>query len=98
MFPGLWSGTTDKDELDGVSNRISQQLSSVYDHAMCEDLTTHDTRHEATCRWVTLQKPDGACALNEQALIRIMGWSSSAMIRRYVSLRGEDLAAMITDL
>lgn len=98
VFPGLWSGTTDKDELDGVSNRISQQLSSVYDHAMCEDLTTHDTRHEATCRWVTLQKPDGAYALNEQALIRIMGWSSSAMIRRYVSLRGEDLAAMITDL
>jgi len=98
LFPNLWSGTEDKDELEGVSNRLSQQLSAVYDHAICPGLRTHDIRHEATCRWVTLQTPDGRYALSEQVVVKLMGWSSPAMIRRYLSLRGEDLAAMVSDL
>ena len=98
LFPSYWSGTSDKDELEKVSNNVSKALAVVYEHAMCEGLRTHDVRHEATCRWVLLERADGRYALERDMVVKIMGWTSPTMIKRYLSLRGEDLAAIVGDL
>lgn len=98
LFPNIWDGSTDTNGLNRISNSCSKLLKALFEHAQCEDLTTHDLRHEATCRWVLLKKEDGAYALTDQAVVKMMGWTSPSMIKRYLSLRGEDLAEMIGDL
>lgn len=95
LFPILWSGTEDKDELDGVSNRLSQRFTALFNHALMEDFNEHDLRHEATCRWVMLKNPQGGWLFSESMLTKIMGWTSTSMIKRYMSLRGEDMVAML---
>lgn len=95
LFPGLWSGTEDKDELDGVSNRLSQRFSALFNHAQMAEFQEHDLRHEATCRWVLLKNEQGGWLFSESMLTKIMGWTSPTMIQRYMSLRGEDMVAML---
>lgn len=95
LFPNLWSGTDDKDELDKVSNRLSQRFTALFKHALMDDFQEHDLRHEATCRWVLLKNEQGGWLFSESMLTKIMGWTSSTMIQRYMSLRGEDMAAML---
>ncbi len=56
------------------------------------DFHEQDLRHEATCRWISFETKDGHWAFTETEIAKIMEWSSMAMMLRYLSLRGEDLA------
>jgi hypothetical protein len=51
----------------------------------------HDTRHEAICRWV-LNAPQ---PLSSEALGRAAGMKDEKTRRRYLSLRGSELADML---
>lgn len=97
VFPGLWDGSTAEKDLKRTTGRVGSAFARVFDHANCADLTEHDLRHEATCRWVTMRRPDGAWLRSEVEIAKIMGWSSLAMFLRYASLRGEDLAHGLDD-
>lgn len=97
LFPGRWDGSSEERDLERTTGRLGSAFANVFEHAGCVDLTEHDLRHEATCRWVTLRRPDGAWLRSDTEIVKIMGWSSSAMLARYASLRGEDLAHGLED-
>lgn len=91
MFP-FWDG--EKESLVRTSNKLSARFATVFRYAECEELTEHDMRHEATCRWYELRGGDGNWLYRHEEVCKIMGWSpSSPMGQRYASFRGEDLAA-----
>lgn len=89
VFP-FWDGRPET--LDGTSSRLSMRFRTVFDYAGLEDFTEHDLRHEATCRWFELKNPRGGWMFSDLEICKIMGWTSSKMALRYLSLRGEDLA------
>lgn len=89
----FWDGTPEG--LKPASTRLSQRFTGAFKAAGINDLTEHDIRHEACCRWVEMRRPDGAWLFSEVEVCKIMGWSSLAMMLRYASLRGEDLAARL---
>lgn len=74
------------------SARLSGRFLTLFKYADVSDFSEHDLRHEATCRWFLLRRPDGAWVFSEIEICRIMGWTSTKMALRYASLRGEDLA------
>lgn len=88
-----WDGTPES--LKKTTARLSQRFTAAFTAAGVADLTEHDIRHEACCRWVEMRRPDGAWMFSEVEICKIMGWSSLAMMLRYASLRGEDLAARL---
>ncbi len=90
LFP-YWSG--DKADKVRCSNTLSNRFRSVFDYAGVSDLSVHDLRHEATCRWLELRTPTGGWVFSEVEVAKIMGWSSLKMMLRYASIRGSDLAA-----
>lgn len=92
---GFWSGDASPAELARTTGRLSVRFRTLFDYAGVADITEHDLRHEATCRWVELRRPDGAWAFSDIEVCRIMGWTDTRMMLRYASLRGEDLAARI---
>lgn len=75
-----------------TSAYLSKRFAQMFAYAEVIDFTEHDLRHEATCRWVTLRRADGHWAFSDAEIAKIMGWSSMAMMLRYLSLRGSDLA------
>lgn len=89
MFP-FWDGT--KGHLRRAGAKLSFRFRTLFDYAGVEQLTEHDLRHEACCRWVELRSADGRWVFSDVEVCRIMGWSSMSMMLRYSSLRGEDLA------
>ena len=89
VFP-FWNGV--KEEEKKASKRLTVRFGKLFEYAGVEDITEHDLRHEAACRWFELRRPDGAWRFSDVAVCRIMGWSDYSMILRYASLRGEDLA------
>ncbi|RZS80602.1 tyrosine-type recombinase/integrase [Pigmentiphaga kullae] len=89
VFP-FWNG--DPETLAAVTSRLSHRFSSLFSYAGCEDLTEHDLRHEATCRWFEMRSPDGHWLLRDAEIIRIMGWApGSSMAARYASFRADDM-------
>jgi integrase len=92
VFP-YWNGVEDEDVLRQVTLKLTRNFAGLFAYADCEGITEHDLRHEATCRWVTLRDArTGAWLWSDTELCRIMGWTSTRMLMRYASLRGEDLA------
>lgn len=89
VFP-FWSG--DDEELERTTNKLSQLFSRVFDHAEVEDLTEHDLRHEAVCRWMLLKDGDGRWVFRPEEVRRITGHTNVQQFERYLSLRGSDLA------
>lgn len=89
VFP-FWDGT--KGHLRRAGAKLSFRFRTLFDYAGVEQLTEHDLRHEACCRWVELRGADGRWVFSDVEVCRIMGWSSMSMMLRYSSLRGEDLA------
>lgn len=85
LFP-FWNGDLDKAVLKATSSRVSTYFAQVFEAAGCADFVFHDTRHEATCRLVL--RTD----LNETEIARITGHRDPRMLRRYMSLRGSELA------
>lgn len=92
VFP-FWSG--DDEDLAAATNRLSQAFRRVFAYAGCEDLTEHDLRHEATCRWMLMKGTDGQWLFRPEEVRRITGHVSVQQFERYLSLRGSDLAARL---
>ena len=74
-----------------ASAKLSIRFRVLFEYAGVQDVTEHDLRHEATCRWVELRNR-GHWVFSEIEVCRIMGWTDTRMMLRYASLRGEDLA------
>lgn len=91
LFP-WWNG--DPAQLDAVTSHLSYRFAKAFAAAGSADLTEHDLRHEATCRWFEHRTGSG-WTFSEVEVCRMMGWSSTRMALRYASLRGEDLAARL---
>lgn len=90
VFP-FWDGQVES--LKRTSNRLSVRFGAIFDYAGCPEITEHDLRHEATCRWYELRGKDGHWIFRHEEICRIMGWTpGSPMAQRYASFRGEDLA------
>lgn len=88
MFP-FWDGSVSA--LPKVTARLSYLYAKAFKEAGCQDLTEHDLRHEAACRWFEHRTGHG-WTFSEIEVCRIMGWTDTKMALRYASLRGEDLA------
>jgi integrase len=89
IFP-FWDG--DPESLDRTSQRLSARFKSAFEYARCADLTEHDLRHEAVCRWMEMQDSKGAWLYRAEEVRRITGHQSARQFERYLSLRGSDLA------
>jgi integrase len=98
LFPGIWTGTKDANELKRISNLTSKLFATVFEHANCVDITEHDLRHEACCRLVLLRFPNGHWVYSTSEIAVIMGWSSLSLFLRYASLRGSDLSGRLDQL
>lgn len=92
VFP-FWDGT--KESMRRTSSKLSFRFRTLFEYAGVEDMTEHDLRHEACCRWVELRGPDGRWVFSDLEVCKIMGWSGMGMMLRYASLRGEDLASRL---
>lgn len=86
----FWSG--DDAHLERTTNKLSQLFSRVFNHAEVEDLTEHDLRHEAVCRWMLLKDDEGRWMFRPEEVRRITGHTNVQQFERYLSLRGSDLA------
>lgn len=92
VFP-YWDG--DAKTRKATQGRLTQRFMGLFDYAQVPDCTEHDLRHEATCRWFELRRPDGAWMFSDVEVCKIMGWTDMRMALRYASLRGEDLASRL---
>ena len=90
LFP-FWDGKPET--LKKTTGRLSARFAKLFEFAGIDNMTEHDLRHEATCRWVELRSPDGGWVFADIEICRIMGWTDTNMMLAYASLRGEDLAA-----
>ncbi len=88
MFP-FWDGHPET--MTKVTARLSYLFAKAFAAAGCKDLTEHDLRHEAACRWFEHRTGRG-WTFSEIEVAKIMGWTDTKMALRYASLRGEDLA------
>lgn len=86
----FWSG--EPGDLRRVTNRLSAQFARVFDYANCPDLTEHDLRHEAVCRWMLMRDDKGRWLFRPEEVRRITGHKSVQQFEAYLSLRGSDLA------
>jgi integrase len=89
LFP-FWDGTPEG--LARATSKLSVRFGNLFDYADVKGFTEHDLRHEATCRWFELKTPKGGWVFSDLEICKIMGWTSTKMALRYLSLRGEDLA------
>lgn len=94
VFP-WWTGADDPEELKRVTSYLSRAFARAFEYAGCQDLTEHDLRHEATCRWILMRDAQGQWLFRESEVMRITGHRDPRMFQRYVSLRGSDLAARL---
>ena len=90
-----WNGSDDPDQLAIITARLSKRFATLFEYAGCEDLTEHDLRHEATCLWMNLLTPTGEWLYRPEEVQRITGHKTAAMMARYFSVRGSDLAARL---
>lgn len=94
IFP-WWTGSDDPVELKRITSYLSRAFARAFVYAGCEDLTEHDLRHEATCRWMLMRDGQGQWLFRDAEVMRITGHKDPRMFQRYVSLRGSDLAARL---
>jgi integrase len=85
----FWNGNRGAKALAEVTSRISGYFAEIFEAACCPDFVFHDTRHEATCRLVLRTQ------LDKEEISRITGHRDPRMLRRYMSLRGSELAAKL---
>ena len=89
-----WDGN--KSDMKRTTNQIASRFRSLFRHAGLPDMTEHDLRHEACCRWFELRGKDGRWVFSDVEICKIMGWSDYSMVLRYASLRGEDLSSRLS--
>lgn len=88
LFP-FWVGARSGKAFDATTSELSGCFRQVFASAKVEDFKFHDLRHEATCR--LYEKTN----LSDVLIARITGHRDLRMLKRYASLRGSDLAAML---
>lgn len=88
LFP-WWNSTPDKAHLRMVTQLLSRQYARIFSAALCNDLTFHDLRHEATSRFFE------RTSMSDFEIMKITGHSSTRMLRRYGNLRGSFLASKL---
>lgn len=86
----FWDG--DPDTLVKTTARLTAKFRNLFEYAGVPDMTEHDLRHEATCRWATMRDQSGRWMWSELEVCKIMGWTKLDMFQRYASLRSEDFA------
>lgn len=86
-----WDGTPQGKLI--ATRDLVQLFGRLFRSAGVENLTEHDLRHEACCRWFEMRDKDGRWMFSDVEICRVMGWSNYSMILRYASLRGSDLAS-----
>jgi integrase len=86
LFPDLFDGDWDPVALKGTTARISRRFGWLFKYSGVADFKFHDIRHEATCRIYE------RTALRDTEIARITGHKTQSMLKRYLSLRGSDLA------
>lgn len=89
VFP-FWSG--EDGDLKPCTARLSARFASAFDYAGVADLTEHDLRHEATCRWMLMRDAEGRWLFRAEEVMKVTGHRTERTFRRYLSLRGSDLA------
>lgn len=89
IFP-FWDGSTEG--LRRTTAKLSSQFSRVFEYAGCDDLTEHDLRAEATCRWMLMKDERGQWLFRPEEVRRITGHKSVQIFEKYLALRGSDLA------
>lgn len=89
LFP-FWDGT--EADLKKCTARLSKRFKTLFEYAKCVDLTEHDLRHEATCRWMLMRDSRGNWIFRPEEVRRITGHKNVQQFERYLSLRGSDLA------
>lgn len=92
IFP-WWDGSKEGKLI--ATRDLVQLFKRSAKHAGIQDITEHDLRHEACCRWFELRDKKGSWVFSDVEITKIMGWSNYAMILRYASIRGEDLASRL---
>lgn len=85
LFP-WWDGSTDRDDLHRLSDRLSSLWVSIFEVAGCKDLGIHDLRHEAVCRLFE------RTSLSETEIMKVSGHRSHRMLLRYANLRASSLS------
>jgi integrase len=85
----FWDGTSTKQALQKASWDLSRMFRQVFEAVGSEDLHFHDTRHEAVCRWVL------TTSITSEQLQRATGMKDARTVRRYMSLRGSELADVL---
>ena len=85
VFP-WWEDGKDRKR---VTSDLSKLYSRIFEAAGCGDLHFHDLRHEATSRLFERTNLSG------EAIMKITGHRSHAMVMRYLSLRASELAASL---
>lgn len=88
VFP-YWDGT-ERGRVK-AAQLLAPRCAKLFEHAGIEDFHYHDLRHEATCRYIMERTKSGNWMFTETEVCKIMGWTSTKMLERYLSLRGEDL-------
>ncbi len=85
LFP-WFNGKTSRVALDKTTTLLSRQWKRIFEHALCDDLTFHDLRHEATSRIYE------RTSLSDLEVSKITGHKNLRMLQRYANLRGSNLA------
>jgi integrase len=104
LFP-FWNGdttaATNAENLKATTSKVSAYYSAIFEAAGCSgksdrpDFRFHGTRAEAICRMVLYVPPNGRPQMNEVQLARITGHKDPRMLRRYMNLRGSELAEFL---
>ncbi len=93
IFP-FWNGDQSTKVLDATTSAVSHYFGRVFNEAGCGHFNFHDTRSEAICRLVLYIPPNGI-KLSDTQIARITGHRDPRMLRRYMRLRGSELATML---
>ena len=93
VFP-FWNGDTSVKVRNSTTSTVSTYFGRVFDQAGCGHFNFHDTRSEAICRLVLYIPPNGI-KLSDTQIARITGHRDPRMLRRYMRLRGSELATML---
>ena len=93
VFP-FWNGDSEEAVLENATSAVSHYFGRVFEQAGCGHFNFHDTRSEAICRLVLYIPPSGV-RLSDTQVARITGHRDPRMLRRYMRLRGSELANML---
>lgn len=91
LFSCWWNGETDKNELDIISNKLSQMFAALHRDAGATGLREHDLRHEATSRWCEMRLEDGRRMYSKDEVMSFTGHTEESTFAIYLHFFMADL-------